>query len=131
MQNHRFLIKVEASRLEELEKACASAGVSFDPLRDVFVLAQDNWEIEVFTTGDLDELAELTNEHLEEDAPDEPRRLKLATHNLSLEEKERLLHFYQTEVSFRHSLRTSVSGIPRESLDELQKKAPGVFQEAH
>ena len=128
--SNRFLITVEASKLPDFEKACASAGVSFDPLRDVFVLAQDNWEVEVFTTGDLDELADLTNEHLEEDAPDEPRRLKLATHNLSLQEKERLLHFYQTEVSFRHSLRTSVSGIPRESLNQLQDKAPGVFQEA-
>ena len=131
MEKHRFLITVEASKLEDFGKACASAGVSFEPLRDVFVLAQDNWEVEVFTTGDLDELADLTNEHLEDEAPDEPRRLKLSTHNLSLEEKERLLHFYQTEVSFRHSLRTSVSGIPRESLDALQERAPGIFQETH
>ena len=130
MSNHTFLITVDADKVEDLRQSCSAAGVAFDPANDIFVLAQYNWEVEVFTVGDLEELAELTNEHLEEDAPDESRRLKLATHNLSLEEKERLLHFYQTEVSFRHSLRTSVSGVPTESLNALQEKAPGVFQEA-
>lgn len=126
-KKYRFLMEVEEEKINSLARWARQNGVDFEPQDSIFYLARDNWEIEVFTACDLDDLNRLANEYLEE-TEGETRRLKDNCCSMTLHERETLLRFYQLEVGFRHGATMSVNDIDPGVLQILQDKAPGVFQ---
>ena len=126
-KSRNYLVAISDEELTSAQTALKSAGVSFEPLRDIFYRNLDARLKGFFKADELPHQIEMINEYLKNNFNRDG--IRTDTENMDIAQIEALLAFCQEDVYwavFFTPSDTGVIDIVEEDLDLLFQKLPGL-----